>query len=322
MRRILQGEGPAPRGLGPCAVTIGNFDGVHRGHRVILERSIQRARENGWQAAALTFDPHPVRVVRPERAPRLMTTPSERLELFETLGLDLAVVLRFDRALMRQTPEEFVKSALVDGLDARWVVVGENFRFGARHAGAIVTLRALGERHGFEVEAVEPLAVGGAPVSSSRIREAVDAGAVGLARRLLGRPFRLRGPVIAGRGIGARQTVPTLNIAPESDLLPRDGVYVTQAKDLDDGRVWPAVSNVGLRPTFGPSERSVETHLLAALEAPPPRRLQVCFHRRLRDERTFATPEALKAQIVEDAAAAQRFFERLDVAAALSLATG
>ncbi|MBI1357059.1 MAG: bifunctional riboflavin kinase/FAD synthetase [Acidobacteria bacterium] len=316
MQRLIQGSGPAPRGLGPCAVTIGNFDGVHKGHRLILERAIEQARRNGWAAAALTFDPHPVRVIRPEQAPRVMTTIDERLDLFEEIGLDLAVVLRFDQELMRQSPEEFARGALVDGLQARWVVVGENFRFGSRHAGDISTLRSLGLELGFGVESVEPLEIGGELVSSSRVREAVDAGSVGLARKLLGRSFRLRGDVVAGRGIGARHTVPTLNIAPDTELLPRDGVYVTQALDLERGHAWPAVSNVGYRPTFGPSERSVETHLLAPLNGSAPRRLQVCFLHRLRDERTFASAEALKGQILADAAAAQRYFRRLNPAPA------
>lgn len=315
MQRFVQGDGSAPQGLGPCAVTIGNFDGVHVGHREILARAIARARENGWQAAALTFDPHPTRVVAPERAPRLMSTLDERLEMFERLGLDLAVVLRFDAELMRQSPEQFARLTLAEALGAKAVVVGENFRFGSRHAGDIAALTELGEALGFSVDAVKPLQWGGEPVSSSRIRRLVDAGEVGAVRKLLGRPFWLRGAVVSGRGIGSRETVPTLNIEPEAELLPPDGVYVTQAADLDDGRSWPAVSNIGLRPTFGPSERTVETHLLAPLEGDSPRRLQLCLHRRLRAEREFPSSAALKAQILEDVGAARRFFRLREAAA-------
>lgn len=315
MERFIQGDGPPPDGLGPCAVTIGNFDGVHIGHQEILERSIDRARANGWKAAALTFDPHPIRVVAPERAPRLMSTLDERLEMFEKLRVDLAVVLRFDRELMRQSPEEFAQRMLVDAIGARWVVVGENFRFGSRHAGDTATLAALGDSLGFGVDAVKPLEAGGEPVSSSRIRALVDEGRMGVARKLLGRPFRLRGRVVSGRGIGKRETVPTLNLEPETELLPPDGVYVTQAVDLGDGRSWPAVSNIGSRPTFGAGERVVETHLLAALEGAAPQRLQVCFHRRLREERQFESAAALKAQILKDVAAAQRFFRLREAAA-------
>lgn len=315
MQRFVQADGPPPQGLGPCAVTIGNFDGVHIGHREILARSIRRARENGWKAAALTFDPHPVRVVAPDRAPREMSTLAERLELFEQLGVELAVALRFDEALMQQSPEEFARRTLVEALGARWVVVGENFRFGRRHAGDIATLEALGKKLGFGVEAVRPLCVGGEPVSSSRIRTLVGEGRLGAARKLLGRAFRLYGQVVSGRGIGSRETVPTLNIEPETQLLPPDGVYVTRATDLQDGRSWPAVSNVGLRPTFGPGERAVETHLLAPLEGESPKRLQICFHRRLRAERQFESAAALKTQIQADVRQAQRFFRLLESAA-------
>ncbi len=315
MRRFIQGDGPPPTGLGPCAVTIGNFDGVHIGHREILARSIRRAKENGWKAAALTFDPHPIRVVAPDRAPRLMSTLAERLELFERLGVELAVALRFDEELMRQSPEEFARQTLVEALGARWVVVGENFRFGRRHAGDIAALEALGQKLGFGVDAVAPLCIGGEPVSSSRIRTLVDEGKLGAARKLLGRSFRLYGPVVSGRGIGSRETVPTLNIEPETQLLPPDGVYVTRATDLEDGRSWPAVSNIGLRPTFGPGQRAVETHLLAPLEGEAPKRLQVCFHRRLRGERRFPSAAALKTQIQTDVRQAQRFFRLLEAAA-------
>ncbi len=311
MERLIQGDGAPPQGLGPTAVTIGNFDGVHVGHREILSRSIQRGREHGWKSVALTFDPHPIQVVAPERAPRLMTTLDERLDLFERFGVELAVVLRFDRELMRQSPEEFARGTLREALGARWVVVGENFRFGSRHAGDIAELTRLGETLGFGVEAVAPLRVGGEPVSSSRIRALVDAGRMGAARRLLGRPFRLSGAVVAGRGIGRRETVPTLNVEPDTELLPADGVYITQATDPADGRIWPAVSNIGRRPTFGGGERAVETHLLAPLEGDAPRRLQVCFHRRLRAEQTFPSAADLKQRIFSDIAAARRFFRLL-----------
>jgi riboflavin kinase/FMN adenylyltransferase len=294
--------------FGPCALTIGNFDGVHLGHRLILETAVRRARAAGWNAGVLTFDPHPTRVVSPDRTPELMTTIEQRLELFAAIGLDEALVMPFTSEVARLSPEEFARDVLVEKLRARAVVVGSNFRFGHRHAGDIAALEQLGRRYGFECEAVPPVVLDGVVVSSSRARAALREGRLRQARRLLGAPFRMRGSVVSGRGIGARQTVPTLNLAPDSELAPADGVYVSETQDLETGRRWRSVTNVGVRPTFGSGERTIETHLLEPLEAEPPRRIEVWFHRRLREERTFASAEELKRQILADVGAAQRFF--------------
>ncbi|MCB9384128.1 MAG: bifunctional riboflavin kinase/FAD synthetase [Bryobacterales bacterium] len=297
---------------GPRVVTIGNFDGVHLGHRRILEEAKSLARARGWKAAVLTFDPHPTRVVAPERAPELMTTIEQRLERFAELGLDEALVLPFDADVARLSPEEFARDVLADALEARAVVVGSNFRFGHKHAGDVETLRALGLRYGFECVAVAPLMVDAAVVSSSRVRAALGQGRLREARRLLGRSYAMRGAVASGRGIGGSQTVPTLNLDPDCEMTPLDGVYVTWTRDLDSGRCWRSVSNVGVRPTFGSGARVVETHLLDPLEAGPPRRIEVTFLRRLREERTFASAPDLKRQIVQDIHAANRFFALLD----------
>ena len=298
----------AAANLGPCAVTIGNFDGVHLGHRRILETAVAHARSQGWTAVVLTFDPHPTRLVAPERAPALMTTIEQRLELFDDIGVDAALVMPFTREVARLSPEEFVREVLVEKLSSSAVIVGSNFRFGHKHAGDIATLQELGCRHGFVCEAVPPVECAGGIVSSSRIRTALAEGRLSQARRLLGAVFRVRGAVVRGRGIGSSQTVPTLNVALEADLAPADGVYVSETKDLSGGRCWRSVSNVGVRPTFGGGDRTVETHLLDPLDGPPPERIDVCFLRRLREERTFESAAELKRQILVDIAAAERLF--------------
>ena len=305
-----------PPSFGPCALTIGNFDGVHAGHQRILEVTAERARANGWRAAALTFEPHPLKILAPERAPLSMMTLGQRLRRMGECGIETVVVLAFTPELSRTEPEEFVDRVLAGALGARWVVVGENFRFGRRHAGDVDTLERLGGGFGFRAEAVEPVVSGGEVVSSTRIRQAVAAGRVVEARRLLGHPFAIAGEVQPGRGIGARSTVPTLNLAPESELLPFDGVYVSETCDRDTSRLWRSISNVGVRPTFGGGERTVETHLLDPFDGRAPSRIEVTFHRRLRAERRFESAAALKEQIVTDIARTQRFFRLLDAVSA------
>lgn len=308
MFRVFRSLADAPADFGPCALTIGNFDGVHLGHRRILETAVERARANGWRAAVLTFDPHPTRVVAPQRAPALMTTIDQRLERFAEIGVDETLVMPFTPKVARLSPEEFVRAVLVERLGAQLVVVGSNFRFGHRHAGDIQALRQLGTAYGFRCEAVEPVHLAGAVVSSSRVRAALAAGRLREVRRLLGGAFRVRGGVIPGRGIGARQTVPTLNVAPQADLTPEDGVYVSETRDLETNHCWRSVTNVGVRPTFGPGERTVETHLLEPMEGEAPKQIEICFLRRLRDERTFHSADGLKRQILKDVGTAQRYF--------------
>ena len=308
MLRAYRSLEDAAADFGPCALTIGNFDGVHLGHQLILERTVRRARAAGWKAAALTFDPHPTRIVAPQRSPALMTTIEQRLERFTEHGLDEALVMAFTPEVAALSPETFARDVLAATLKARVVVVGSNFRFGHKHAGDVDTLRELGARYGFDCEAVPPVRLGGDVVSSSRVRAVLGEGRLREARLMLGRPFAVRGDVAPGRGIGARQTVPTLNMACESELTPADGVYVSETRDLGDGRRWRSITNVGVRPTFGAGERTVETHLLEAIEGDAPRRIEICFLRRLREERTFPSAEELKKQILSDIAEAQRFF--------------
>ena len=299
-----------PPDFGPCALTIGNFDGVHAGHRRILQRVVQTALELGCRAAAMTFDPHPTRVVAPDRAPKLMTTPAERADLMRAEGIDELLILPFDAGVAAWPPEYFVREVLVNKLKARAILVGHDFRFGHKHAGDTKLLAEMGRELGFTTELVPAVSIRGARVSSSLIRGLVEAGKVSRACRLLERPFALEGDVVSGHGIGRKQTVPTLNLAPTHEVLPANGVYVTRTHDVESGRTWKSVTNIGHRPTFNGDALTIETFLLEPLDGTP-RRIRVEFLTRIRDERKFDSPEALKARIFTDVRRAERYFRRV-----------
>jgi len=300
-----------PLDFGPSALTIGNFDGVHFGHRRILRRLKALADERGWKPSVLTFDPHPTKVVAPERTPRLLTSPDRRAELMRDEGVEQVLILPFTPELARLSPEEFVRQLVVGRLGARMVLVGDNFRFGHKQSGNIRVLAELGKRLGFETEIVPAVTCRGRVVSSSGIRELILAGRVSLAARLLQHAFALEGEVVAGRGVGSKHTVPTLNLSTAAELIPARGVYVTRTYDLEAARRWDSITNVGYRPTFGASdELSIETFLLDPLEGNSPRRIRVEFLWRVRDERKFAGPEELRAQILKDVRTAVSYFRR------------
>jgi len=312
--RICRSLAEASR-FGPCALSIGNFDGVHAGHRRILRRVVQIARAHGWKPSAMTFEPHPAVIVAPERAPRLLTTPEQRAWLMREEGVEQVLILPFTPELSRLSPETFAREILRQALDVRAVVVGENFRFGYRHAGDVRQLEELGRALGFLTETLPAVTMRGRVVSSSEIRRLIQNGAVSLACRLLERPHCVEGPVQPGRGEGARRIVPTLNLPPGDLLLPAEGVYITRATDPADGTSRPAVTNVGRRPTFDLQELVIETYLLEAPPPDPPARLRVEFLRRLRPERKFPDPSTLREQILADARRARTFFRRLRRAA-------
>jgi riboflavin kinase/FMN adenylyltransferase len=309
--RVYRSLDEAPPDFGPSALTIGNFDGVHYGHRRILRRLREIAGANGWKPSVLTFDPHPTRVVAPDRAPALMTTPLRRAELMREEGIEQVLILPFTREIAGLSPEQFVRDLLVERLGARAVLVGDNFRFGHKAAGNVEVLAELGRRFGFLTEVVPSISWRGRTVSSSAIRDLVRTGRVNMAARLLQRAFALEGAVVAGRGVGSKQTVPTLNLAPETDIIPASGVYVTHTRDLGANRDWDSITNVGYRPTFGASDQlSIETFLLDPFDGPAPQRIRVEFLHRIRDERQFPDPAALKAQILRDVAVTKRYFRR------------
>ena len=292
-------------------LAIGNFDGIHLGHQAILRAAAQRAAKTNAVATALTFDPSPRRVLRPESAPLRVSTNAQRMDWFGTVGLEAAVVLPFTLDLARLSPEQFVEQILVRGLHVRAVLVGENFRFGHQQSGNVALLRELGARHGFAVEVIPPVALDGEIVSSTAIRREIAAGNVTHAARLLGRPFALTGEIVSGTGTGRRFTFPTLNLKPEQELLPACGVYVTRTLLEGETRSRRSVTNVGMRPTFNGASLSVETHLLDFSGEVTAKRMEVRFWKRLREEKKFASSEELRAQIVRDIAAARRFFTRL-----------
>ena len=301
-----------PPEFGPSALTIGNFDGVHYGHRRIMRRVREIAEARGLKPSVLTFDPHPTRVVAPDRTPPLLTSPDARAALMREEGIQQVLILPFTREVAQLSPEEFVAHLLVEKLGARAVLVGDNFRYGHRHAGDVALLAGLGRKLGFETEIVPAISCRGRVVSSSGIRDLIRAGHVDLAARFLLHPYALEGEVVSGRGVGSKQTVPTLNLATAAEVLPANGVYVTRTIDLGDERHWNSITNVGYRPTFGDSpELSIETFLLDDFTGAAPARIRVEFLRRVREERKFATPEALRSQILKDAGAARRYFRRL-----------
>jgi riboflavin kinase/FMN adenylyltransferase len=301
-----------PEDFGPCAITIGNFDGVHVGHQEILRRVRQRAREYGWRSAVLTFDPHPTKLVAPDRAPRLLTTVGRRARLMEDQGIDRVLILPFTSAIASLTPETFVREILAGKLKVRAALVGDNFRFGNRASGDAQTLEQLGARYGFTAEIVGTVARRNRSVSSSEIRRLIEDGQVSVACRLLGRPYSLEGRVVRGEGVGSKQTVPTLNLETKAEVLPKNGVYITRTRDTTRAREWPSITNVGYRPTFNGRRLTIETYLLTGLEAEPPAEISVQFLRWVREERKFENPEALKAQISHDVGRAQAYFRRLE----------
>lgn len=290
-------------------VAIGNFDGVHRGHQRLFAEARRRAAALGGESVALTFEPHPARVLAPERAPALISTPRRKLELIEGCGIALCVVETFDRALAALSPEEFVDEVLVRALGARAVCVGWDFTFGKARRGDAATLRALGAERGFEVAVIEPVAIDGVVCSSSKVRELVRAGRVEEAARLLGRDVEAEGEVVRGAGRGRGIGVPTANLRAETELLPGGGVYAGWVQLLDEGSggvIHDAAINVGTNPTFTDAATvHVEAHLLdwdgGDLYG---RRVRFGFVERLRDELRFSSVEALVEQIRRDVEAA------------------
>ena len=294
-----------PRLQAPVA-TIGNFDGVHRGHQAIFARVLDRARALGGTSVAITFEPHPLKVLAPGRAPDLIATPRQKLAFVEAAGIDAVLNLHFDAALAATSAEEFVDAYLRDALALREVYVGANFNFGRGREGTADTLVALCATRGIVAGKVEEVRFLGSPVSSSRIRRAIRAGEVELAAELLGRPFAVEGAVRHGAGRGAGLGFPTANLETRSELVPQDGVYVTRTRAGD--RILPSVTNIGSRPTFADQDFAVETHLLDAHLDLYDRDIEVSFLARLRQELRFASVQALVEQVGRDVERARAWF--------------
>ena len=302
--RILHGLTSVPPDAPASVVALGVFDGIHLGHQEILTRAVSQARRLGVEAVACTFDPHPSEVLQPGRVPLPITTLAERLDLIAGIGIDATVILPFTRETAAIEPEAFVKDVLVDRLRAREVVVGFNHRFGRRARGDPRLLEALGQQLGFGVDVVPPLVIDGEPVSSTEVRNALQEGDIERATRFLGRPYTVCGEVVRGAGRGRTLGFPTANLRTDRPLLVPTGVYACRA--TCDGAVYPAVVNIGVRPTFPGQDFAVEAYLFDFSGDLYDRPLCLSFHRRLREERRFPSVDALKAQIAEDAALARR----------------
>src|SRR5579875_511547 len=295
----------------PCALTVGNFDGVHLGHQALCPATVRYAAAHRLTPAALTFDPHPTVIVAPERTPQIICTLDQRLALLKAAGIRQVHVLPFTPEIAMLSPRDFVSEFLRDRWHARAVFIGDNFRFGHKQSGTPQTLATLGAEYGFLTEIVHPVSCRGEIISSSVIRRYLAAGNVSRAARLLGRCFSIVGPVVSGHGIGSQQTVPTLNLLPPpGQLIPR-GVFITETRAPASRRRWPSITNCGVRPTFGGDQLTIETFLLTPLDNAPPADIEVDFHRFLRPERQFPTPDALKTQILKDVSRAQTYWRRL-----------
>jgi riboflavin kinase/FMN adenylyltransferase len=291
-------------------VTIGNFDGCHLGHQKILCDVVTRARSNDAIAAVLTFFPHPARVLRPAETPALLETIDQRLAAIEGCGIDAAMVLAFDRELASVSAEDFVRRILVETMAAKAVLVGGNFRFGHKGAGDVKLLHELGARWGFTAEVVPPVSEDGQVISSTAIRAAIRDGRMQDARRMLGRPYALAGEIRTGTGQGRKFVVPTLNLATEQEVLPKNGVYATEA--TVGGKTYRAATNVGMRPTFDGLRLTIESYLFDFDEMLTSGNLEVRFWQRLRDERKFNGPAELKEQILKDIERSKEFFQTAD----------
>ena len=305
-------EDPRPLRWSHPVLALGNFDGVHRGHRKILDRLRRVASERSATSVVMTFDPHPPRVVRPDKAPPLLMTTAQKLEAIEAAGVMGTAIVRFTHEMSRWDPEAFVKTVLVDWLHVSEVWVGANFLFGRDRAGTFSLLRTLGARYGFNAEKIDPVRYKDFVVSSTRIRRLIGEARVDEAGALLGHQYFIDGTVVRGDQRGRTIGFPTANIATDNELLPANGVYATTASV--SGVVYPSVTNIGVRPTVDNAGRvSIETHIFDFDRDLYGASMRVGFVQRLRDERKFESLDALRAQIEDDCGRARVLFERLSL---------
>src|ERR1700723_2139281 len=301
-----------PRDFGPAIVSVGNFDGVHRAHRHVIDEIVRRSKAADGQSVVVTFDPHPSRILRPDHSFRLLTPLPEKLRLLEAAGIDAVLLLSFSRDLSLMTPHQFAHDILKKSLHACEVHEGYNFHFGHKAAGNIEVLRELGREMGFGVHDYPEMRLRGENVSSSHIRKLLSDGRVSRARHLLARPFSILSTAGRGRGYGSKYTVPTINLAHYEELVPKDGVYITRTRIGQE--CFDSVTNVGNRPTFGADSFAIETHLLNfhPLELSAETEVEIYFLDRLRDEIKFPSVAALKEQCGRDVGKTQRYLRRLE----------
>ncbi|UWZ84926.1 bifunctional riboflavin kinase/FAD synthetase [Occallatibacter riparius] len=312
---VYRGLRSLPPDFGPAVAAIGNFDGVHLGHREILSAVVAEARQREMKAVAITFDPHPEQFLRPDHAPGLLTPMDHRIRLLSETGIDAVVILLFDEALARLTARQFVEWVLGDALGIAGLHEGGNFRFGNKAEAGVLELADFGRELGFRLTVHPAVHTHGLEVSSSAIREMVSAGDMRRARWMLGRPFSIVSTQKRDRGVGSQLLVPTINFAAYEGLVPAYGIYVTQLRigqNRRPARCFQAVTSLGMRPTFEGAGFSIETHILnfEPVEMDETTPLELEFLVRLRDEEKFDSTEALKVQIMKDIARAQRYFRR------------
>jgi riboflavin kinase / FMN adenylyltransferase len=304
-------DDPPPRWPQPV-LALGNFDGLHRGHMKIIDRVRRRAGERAGTPAAMTFDPHPSRVLRPDKAPPLLMTQQQRLDALGRSGMQGVAVVRFTRELSQWDPEMFVRVVLVEWLHVAEVWVGANFLFGHERAGTFSVLRSLGARYGFRAEKIDPVRYKDFVVSSTRIRRLLGEGRVDEAGALLGHHYFVDGVVSRGAGRGRELGFPTANVSTANELVPPSGVYATTL--TIDGVVHPSITNIGMRPTFGDVDRPVvETHIFDMVRDLYDVGVRLSFVQRLRDERAFPDVDALRSQIEADCRSARRLFGRISL---------
>ena len=311
METIHFPDDPRPPWLVHPVLALGNFDGLHRGHLKIIERVKRGAAEHGGTPMAMTFDPHPPRVVRPDKAPQLLMTKTQRLEALDRVGIACVAVVRFTHELSEWAPETFVRMVLADWLRVSEVWVGANFLFGHGRSGNFSLLRTLGQQHGFRADKIDPVRYKDFVVSSTRIRRLVAEARMDEAGALLGHPYFVDGTVVEGRKRGQTIGFPTANMTTENELIPPHGVYATTM--TIDGLVHAGLTNIGIRPTFNETEPTIETHLLRYSGDLYGRPVRLSFVQRLRDERRFDNVDALRAQIEADRLRADHLFSRISV---------
>jgi len=303
---------PRPVSWRHPVLALGNFDGLHRGHVKIVERIQRGAGERGGTSVVLTFDPHPPRILRPDKAPALLMTKAQKIEALARAGIQGVAVVRFTREMSQWEPETFVRAVLVEWLHVAEVWVGADFLFGRDRSGNFTLLKSLGAQYGFRAEKIDPIRYKDFVVSSTRIRRLVAEGRVDEAGALLGHHYAIDGVVVEGAKRGRDIGFPTANLATENDLLPPHGVYATTVSL--DGTVYPSVTNIGQRPTFGDQKATtVESHLIGRSMDLYGKTLRLAFVQRLRDERKFPDIETLQDQIAADVRRATRLFDRLSV---------
>lgn len=292
-------------------LSMGNFDGIHLGHQALLQRVVQEAKSQGGRSVVLTFEPHPLKILAPERAPRLILAHKDKMRLFQSSGVEVVIIQAFNPTFANVEAEEFVRHYLIDRLKVHKIWVGRDLRFGKGRKGRVEDLIRWGAEGGLKVGIVEPIQLEGAPISSSRIRKLIEQGDVHEVHRFLGRYHFVSGRVAPGHQRGRNLGFPTANIVTRIEVLPLDGIYATFLQV--DGRLWPSVTNVGFNPTFGEGPRTIESYIFDFQEDLYGQQVSLFFIKRIREEKKFPSPDLLVKQMKKDVLSAQEILSRIEL---------